>query len=80
MSRIGFYLMLVAIVGITGIQSQSCPPGEFFNPCGGCETNCGLRTIEACSAVCRQRCYCDEGLIRKEPNGPCIRPSECPEN
>ncbi|XP_015111868.1 chymotrypsin inhibitor [Diachasma alloeum] len=79
MFRVGFYLILaVAIVGIAGISAQECPPGEFFNPCGSCFPTCPEPVIEGCTAVCRQRCYCNEGLIRLTHNGPCVQPSECP--
>ncbi|XP_015111867.1 chymotrypsin inhibitor [Diachasma alloeum] len=79
MFRVGFHLILaVAIVGITGISAQECPPGEFFNSCGSCVPTCARPVIEACAAVCYQGCYCNEGLIRLTGGGPCVSPSECP--
>ncbi|GIY83580.1 kunitz-type U19-barytoxin-Tl1a [Caerostris darwini] len=73
---IGFVLL----AGVFGRQ-ESCPENEHFESCGtDCPITCEnySNPPEICNEMCVAKCFCDDGFVRREEDGKCVRPLDCP--
>ncbi|GFW45586.1 TIL domain-containing protein [Trichonephila clavipes] len=72
--------------GCTNVHDEAggseCPSNQHQETCATyCPITCKNRDNppEVCPAVCFNGCVCNKGYIKKtDKNGPCVKPSECP--
>mmetsp|Transcript_35701 Transcript_35701/g.44093 ORF Transcript_35701/g.44093 Transcript_35701/m.44093 type:complete len:91 (-) Transcript_35701:612-884(-) len=83
-------LLLAIILGVVSCEQckdnngniiENCctSDDEVYKECGtACQPTCATQ-FPICMAVCKQGCFCKDGMIRKEIDGPCIALEKCPQ-
>lgn len=57
-----------------------CPKNEFYDECySHCQPTCAKSGVQVCPTICVPGCSCNEGLMRDEESGKCVKANECPE-
>lgn len=79
-SVLKFQFLLHCILVVLGQTSPCTGPQEVYDECGSpCPLTCqNMYVKELCIAMCAEGCFCEEGYIRDDYSGYCIKPEQCP--
>ncbi|GFR11589.1 TIL domain-containing protein [Trichonephila clavata] len=79
-----FLISCLIVLTLCVAATLQCPSNQHRVTCGtACPITCKNRNNppQFCTLQCYIGCACNDGYVKlKNNSGPCVKPSECPDN